>query len=834
MRRSALLLVAALVTGLTVTPSPAAAAPAPEVGDAVTFSTDQGALPALDATIGPDGAWWSVREDGRVVRIGEDDEVDVFETPLLPGGDAHIVSASDGTLRIFASSTSTYVRLTVDGVATAHPDPVTETIYAAAPHPDGTTWVLTQHEIVRVALDGTVAGTIALPGDASVAFTITPTGDALTVRDVDELVRVKPNGDVELIAHLDLGAATHIFLRPDGTTLVVGYYGRFTVVEPDGSTTPVEIDEEGQPNLLDAALDGAGNVWLAGFDGLLRIEPDLSVTAFPTPDISLRGDVSTGPDGRVWVSEDGILRRIAAHGTVEVRHLGVDGPFDGTVGPDGAAWTFGLLDGNVARVDPDGTVHAVAQLGRNQAYFGMTTGPDGALWVAGGNLHRVTTGGEVTTFDLPGIADAGDVAVGPDGNLWVSDLEGAVARVTLDGTPTVFALPEGFEPFHVLPGTGDTLWLSDRDSGTLVEVTTHGEVTVVPVPGMSEIRSVSVGPDGDLWLVGNPATTVVRRAADGTITTYPLGTFAARAGTIGPDGHLWLARATGAPGAVARLTAAGDLTTFPAPGASRAMQVFATPDGWVWVPGGDNTITRVAVGVVDVALDVTEDAVVAGDEVDASITVTNTGPTALTDVDLTSDALPACAAEVPDLAPGEEHTSTCTDALEASDPVVTVDTAETQPKAASDVVAVSPRPRCLGQEVTVDLNRGDEPTAGPDVVLGTPEADTIATLGGADLVCAGQGDDEVLGGGADDRLMGGPGRDALDGGIGDDTLRGAEHPDQLTGGPGIDLVDGADGVDTLHGGAQADRLVGGSNRDTCDGGGGIDRAVSCEKLSGVP
>src|SRR5690606_5901957 len=83
-----------------------------------------------------------------------------------------------------------------------------------------------------------------------------------------------------------------------------------------------------------------------------------------------------------------------------------------------------------------------------------------------------------------------------------------------------------------------------------------------------------------------------------------------------------------------------------------------------------------------------------------------------------------------------------------------------------------PRPTCIGQTVTVDLNLGEVPTEGPDVIEGTPGDDTINGLGGADVICGRDGNDTISGGLGKDAIMGGPGNDVLGGGDGADVLRG--------------------------------------------------------------
>ncbi len=128
-------------------------------------------------------------------------------------------------------------------------------------------------------------------------------------------------------------------------------------------------------------------------------------------------------------------------------------------------------------------------------------------------------------------------------------------------------------------------------------------------------------------------------------------------------------------------------------------------------------------------------------------------------------------------------------------------------RTAALTVAVAPPPTCAGRDVTVDMNRGQAPTTGPDVVLGTPGTDLIGALGGDDIVC---------GRGGGDTVNGGPGRDRILGDVGHDTLRGGGGADQLTGGTGNDHLDGGTGA------------------DTCRGNTGNDKAVGCETTTGVP
>ncbi len=139
-------------------------------------------------------------------------------------------------------------------------------------------------------------------------------------------------------------------------------------------------------------------------------------------------------------------------------------------------------------------------------------------------------------------------------------------------------------------------------------------------------------------------------------------------------------------------------------------------------------------------------------------------------------------------------------------------------------VSLVPVPRvCDRHTVTVDLERGQTPTNGDDVIYGTDGADVIDALGGNDIVCGGPGNDIIHGGPGADRLFGNGGKDRLFGGTGRDRLQGHSGRDRLYGGAQRDTLIGNSGLDRLYGGAGSDLLVGGSGGDVLRGGGGNDR-----------
>lgn len=133
------------------------------------------------------------------------------------------------------------------------------------------------------------------------------------------------------------------------------------------------------------------------------------------------------------------------------------------------------------------------------------------------------------------------------------------------------------------------------------------------------------------------------------------------------------------------------------------------------------------------------------------------------------------------------------------------------------------------------------PTAGPDMLNGTPGMDNLISAGsGNDTVNAGAGNDAVFGNQDNDQLFGNEGRDTVFGGqgndsvyggqgndeahgnLGDDVVYGNKGDDRLFGNEGNDQLFGNEGDDFLHGGQGNDSLYGGQGDDVLNGGAGDD------------
>lgn len=159
---------------------------------------------------------------------------------------------------------------------------------------------------------------------------------------------------------------------------------------------------------------------------------------------------------------------------------------------------------------------------------------------------------------------------------------------------------------------------------------------------------------------------------------------------------------------------------------------------------------------------------------------------------------------------------------------------------------------CNGLPATVDLAAGEQPTDGPDVIVGTSGPDIINAGAGNDIICAGGGDDiiragngadivhagsgddqvfagqgrdQVFGDDGDDFVSGGRGKDTLIGGLGNDDLRGNEGTDVLLGAGGDDELRGGQKADVIEGNGGNDVLIGGTRPDVLDGNAGVDTYI---------
>ena len=250
-------------------------------------------------------------------------------------------------------------------------------------------------------------------------------------------------------------------------------------------------------------------------------------------------------------------------------------------GPDGKLWVLGSgLDGRVHvwAVDRLGLADEIAVLGDNPPLGplflpgGITLGPDGNVWISNlVEIVRVSPAGQVTRFPLDASIVANSITVGPDANLWFVVSIGpfvrrrqGLCRMTTGGVIDLVLLDQNSQgvsaPLSIISGPDGNLWFGDNGYSEIVRVTPDPLTkTVFPFLGPTELAS---GPDGNIWITAVGRRTIARLTPAGALTEFELPDPLSDPSSIvaGPDGNLWFTEP--AHGAIGRITPDGRIIVF--------------------------------------------------------------------------------------------------------------------------------------------------------------------------------------------------------------------------------------------------------------------------------
>jgi len=250
------------------------------------------------------------------------------------------------------------------------------------------------------------------------------------------------------------------------------------------------------------------------------------VVQLPSPKLGLAA--ALGPDGNMWVAQDGQIDRVpvnaTATGQIEPFALGHGTGGYGSIvsGPDGRLW-FGW-DTQIGAITTGGVVKEY-ETNSGTSVEGVIVGPDGQLWYGEGNkIARMDTAGHTSAgedFSLPG-ADSGinALVLGPDGNVWFTlGSPAAIGRITPGGAVTVFPTPTlGSLPFGLAVGPDSQIWFAERNGdriGSIPTTATSGaDITEYPVGHENAgLLYITAGADNRMWF------TEANRNTLGAITT---------------------------------------------------------------------------------------------------------------------------------------------------------------------------------------------------------------------------------------------------------------------------------------------------------------------------
>jgi RHS repeat-associated protein len=263
----------------------------------------------------------------------------------------------------------------------------------------------------------------------------------------------------------------------------------------------------------------------------------------------------------------------------------LDSPTRTSIASDGSVYIADRGNNRIRKVAPDGTISTIAGTGTfgESGDGGPATsamlkfpssaalGPDGSIYVAevnqGFRVRRISPSGIISTFAGTGVSgntgDGGlataaklgnpiDVAVGPDGAVYIADKDfNVIRRVSPSGIISTFAgtgtasfsgdgglatLATLKTPTGVAVGPDGSVYITDYGNFRIRRVATNGIITTVLGNGSGDFYTINDGgpgtaagirfpegitvtPDGVLYVADNGHLRIRRLGKDGIVTT---------------------------------------------------------------------------------------------------------------------------------------------------------------------------------------------------------------------------------------------------------------------------------------------------------------------------
>jgi streptogramin lyase len=366
------------------------------------------------------------------------------------------------------------------------------------------------------------------------------------------------------------------------------------------------LSSKGHPLALGAILGMA----LACLAALAAPASAVTITEFEIepgakPGTYLPRYIEAGPDGNLWFTEAGTKSGIGRMSTSGERFPQISDPS----GPEDLVFTadgtlFWTSDAGVGRRTPLGEASKSGETARESFGIGLTAGgavrwgeptfkgtgafckfnpsfpavsctppavqggtitsvllgSGGNVWTAWPdlNLIRVYAGEETfptKIIELPVGAEPKRLALGPEGNVWVTmPGNSTIGRFLADGTrDKPIALPSGSIPDDIVAGPDGNLWVTEFGTEKIARVTPSGEITEYPIPShSSEPLGITVGPDGAIWFTESGTNKIGRLVPDLPTPPAPPSEAGGGTGGGGTDGG----KAPGGPVAAPSFTAA--------------------------------------------------------------------------------------------------------------------------------------------------------------------------------------------------------------------------------------------------------------------------------------
>jgi virginiamycin B lyase len=293
--------------------------------------------------------------------------------------------------------------------------------------------------------------------------------------------------------------------------------------------------------------------------------------------------------------------------------------------PDGELWfSSSSTVGRVAPLGPDGgqgAVSIIRQGGNIDDWQQLAAGPDGQMWIFDvQQLHQfLTATGTETSRIIQSVTSA--PVRGPGSTLWFA-VNGVVTEATFTqndaGTWTWTTVSTTDQATAFVHGPDDAVWFAGAgvDGGQIVaraEPVADGGILVTEL-GVLQIADWASGPDGRIWFIdwGGNVGRIVAVADAGAIGTVDQIASPGLGTTVYPSPQPTFI-AAGADGAmyctdfyahrIVRITPAGEVTQCGLPDTVYPWGITAGPDGRMWFAARFDVFALDAVTLVDAGSD---------------------------------------------------------------------------------------------------------------------------------------------------------------------------------------------------------------------------------------
>ena len=197
---------------------------------------------------------------------------------------------------------------------------------------------------------------------------------------------------------------------------------------------------------------------------------------------------------------------------------------------------------------------------------------------------RPGVSGKISEWPVPTPKFARDPAPGPDGNIYITVMQGdRVARFdTRKHTFTEWDLPAGAHPHGLLVDGNGKVWYTGNGNGTIGELDpATGKVKQHKVPSGGSPHTIVVGEDGVIWFTNQSGSVGRLERKSGRITEYrmPGGPYGI---ALDRQGNVWVCRMDA--DRLGKINAkTGEISELFMGAGSRPRRVAAAPDGTLWV-----------------------------------------------------------------------------------------------------------------------------------------------------------------------------------------------------------------------------------------------------------